>query len=222
MTPPATDTRPVHLSRLTLNTRHPAVHRDLRDTGRMHRTVQALFPDNLGPAPRAATGTLYRVETERTGATVIIQSAIPINRNALPAGYAETVEYRDLAPLLDWLARGALMRYRIDANPTKGINGTKPSRHRPLFGQEAVDWWASRSRAAGMDCALILDIPQPKLHSRPREKSMESRGITLSATRFEGVARITDPDAVRTAVTTGIGRGRAYGLGLLSLAPHRD
>ena len=36
--------------------------------------------------------------------------------------------------------------------------------------------------------------------------------------RFDGIGVVTDPDALRAAVLTGIGRGKSYGCGLLSLA----
>ncbi|MGW0602598.1 type I-E CRISPR-associated protein Cas6/Cse3/CasE [Streptomyces sp. NPDC002640] len=41
----------------------------------------------------------------------------------------------------------------------------------------------------------------------------------LQATRLEGLALIADPIALQGAVLSGIGRGRAYGLGLLCLRP---
>ncbi|WP_425271601.1 type I-E CRISPR-associated protein Cas6/Cse3/CasE [Nocardia neocaledoniensis] len=39
------------------------------------------------------------------------------------------------------------------------------------------------------------------------------------ATRFDGIATIHDVDLVRSAVADGIGRGKSYGCGLLSLLP---
>jgi CRISPR system Cascade subunit CasE len=36
---------------------------------------------------------------------------------------------------------------------------------------------------------------------------------------FDGIAVIKDAELVRAAVQTGIGRGKAYGCGLLSIAP---
>lgn len=40
-----------------------------------------------------------------------------------------------------------------------------------------------------------------------------------SLVRYDGTATVTDPDALRAAVLAGIGRGKPYGAGLLSLAP---
>ena len=44
------------------------------------------------------------------------------------------------------------------------------------------------------------------------------RRVTLGVATFEGVLEVTDPDALRRALTHGIGRGKAYGCGLMTLA----
>jgi CRISPR system Cascade subunit CasE len=42
-----------------------------------------------------------------------------------------------------------------------------------------------------------------------------------SLLRYDGTATVIDPDALHDAVIHGIGRGKPYGAGLLSLAPAR-
>ena len=42
--------------------------------------------------------------------------------------------------------------------------------------------------------------------------------VTINRTVYEGVARVTDPDALRHALVAGIGRSKAYGCGLMTLA----
>jgi CRISPR system Cascade subunit CasE len=37
-------------------------------------------------------------------------------------------------------------------------------------------------------------------------------------TRFDGYAVVSDPEAVRRAVVEGVGRGKSFGCGMLSLA----
>ena len=43
--------------------------------------------------------------------------------------------------------------------------------------------------------------------------------VTLASATFEGELRVTDAGQVRSALQQGLGHGRAFGLGLLSLAP---
>jgi CRISPR system Cascade subunit CasE len=51
-----------------------------------------------------------------------------------------------------------------------------------------------------------------------------SRGdavVTFASVRFEGVLEVRDADRFREALANGIGPGKAYGFGLLSIAPVR-
>ncbi len=218
-------TERLHLARLSLNPFSQEVRDDLKDRGSLHRRIQALFPDQLGPEPRAAARILFRLERTERSATVLIQSAIPINRNALPHDYTTAdIEYRELTPLLEWAQTGNAVQFRIDANPVRAVlprldPGQKPPRGKrvPLQGQDAVDWWHRKAERAGLQPHTILDLEQPAATAR-REGG---RRIALRVTRFEGTATVTDPDALRDALREGIGQGRAYGLGLLSIAPHR-
>jgi CRISPR system Cascade subunit CasE len=45
--------------------------------------------------------------------------------------------------------------------------------------------------------------------------------MTFGSVLFEGVLQVTDPDGFRETLATGIGSGKAYGFGLLSIAPPR-
>ncbi|MDX3762971.1 MULTISPECIES: type I-E CRISPR-associated protein Cas6/Cse3/CasE [Streptomyces] len=45
--------------------------------------------------------------------------------------------------------------------------------------------------------------------------------VTVSTATFQGQLRVTDPDAVRNALLTGISPAKGYGQGLLTLAPSR-
>ncbi|AQS65598.1 type I-E CRISPR-associated protein Cas6/Cse3/CasE [Streptomyces pactum] len=220
MTTAATATT-VHLARITLNPRSRDFHNDLRDHTALHRRISALFPDQAGTSPRTAHNVLYRLEREPTGAKLLIQSTgITINRNALPASYTTAdIDYRELNPLLDWATPGRIIRYRIDANPlkTEFVPGRR-GRRVPLTGEAALTWWERKAAHAGLTPQLILDTPQPPVLATRGDK----KRARLNVTRFDGIATITDTHALRQAITTGIGQGRAYGLGLLSIAPHRE
>ena len=52
-----------------------------------------------------------------------------------------------------------------------------------------------------------------------RRKMGESYKMTHLAVRFDGFLRVTDAGAFRETLTRGIGSGKAYGFGLLSVAP---
>ncbi|WP_316528418.1 type I-E CRISPR-associated protein Cas6/Cse3/CasE [Kitasatospora brasiliensis] len=215
-----------HLTLLRLEPRSRDAADDLRNISRMHQRIMGMYPDALtsGEAARRSLGVLYRIERTVQSTTVLVQSALTADPTTLPPRYA-TAQQRNLTPLLDWLADGHKVRYRIDGSPTRSMrDGTRDTEGRlnrgkpaPLHGKDAIAWWERKAHAAGLDLHGILDIPQA-----PATGHRATGPIRHTLTRFEGIATITDHHALRTAVTDGIGRGLAYGAGLLSIAPHRE
>jgi CRISPR system Cascade subunit CasE len=57
-------------------------------------------------------------------------------------------------------------------------------------------------------------------HNIPKKGS--PRPVTMQAITFEGRMAVTDPDRLRAAMLAGIGPNKAYGCGLLTLAPLPD
>lgn len=210
------------LTRIVPDTRSRTARRDLADVHGMHQRLMSLLPDSLGAQARAQTGLLFRIDHLRTGAaTILAQSTTQPDLSRLPAGYG-TADQRPLDPLLDVLTEGLTVRYRLSANASKRV-WKDDGRHTagqivPLSGTDADAWWRTRAeKRHGL-----------QLHSLRSEAVASARGqrgqntVTHSITRFDGTALVTDPEALRQAILAGIGRGKAYGCGLLSLAPVRQ
>lgn len=224
-----TTTRPLHLTKLIINPAEPHANQALRDINHMHQIVTALTcPPEFGPASRAAAGLLYRIEHTNAGPHLLIQSATQPDTTTLPPGFAHAGT-RDLTPLLHHLHTGMTIRYRITVNATitrpaqpdhtlpPTPNG-KPRRPRgtrtPLTGHQALTWWHTTAAQHGLEPDTTATTNTTKLRGRKPTTT-----ITITATTIEGTAHITNPETLRTAIHTGIGRARAYGCGLLSLAP---
>lgn len=73
-------------------------------------------------------------------------------------------------------------------------------------------------QATGRDIAAARADPSPTLLGRQRNGSIDRR-LTLATALFEGELRVTDAQALRAAIENGIGPGKAFGCGLLSIAP---
>lgn len=48
-------------------------------------------------------------------------------------------------------------------------------------------------------------------------KKNGTRPVTLLAVTYEGVLQVTDPEAFKALLCEGVGRGKAYGLGLMTI-----
>ncbi|MFB7669048.1 type I-E CRISPR-associated protein Cas6/Cse3/CasE [Kitasatospora sp. NPDC056138] len=203
-----------YLTRLTLGTRSRTAYRDLHDRTLLHHRLQALTPghDRL----------LYRLEQHPEAPVLLIQTARPPDPARLPAGYARAIDIRPLDALFDWIAPGRAVRYRLDANPSHhegpppgGARRHDYSRRHALTTDQTLTWWHRQADRAGLTLTAALDTRQDAINARRKN----GPDIRLPNVRFEGTATVTDPDALRTALLSGIGQGKAFGLGLLSIAP---
>ncbi|GGP80118.1 type I-E CRISPR-associated protein Cas6/Cse3/CasE [Streptomyces melanogenes] len=218
-----------HLTRIKIDPWSPEAGRDLRNAQSLHRRVLALIPDQLGHDTRTAAGVLFRLEREQHAHTLLIQSTAPLDLDQLPIGYAHATDERDLTPLLTWCKEGGAIRYRIDAVATRTIsqcdsNG-QPQRGRRVHinGEEAVAWWHRQAEDAGLTPNPDTTRLAPQLAITVRKDDPQEPDKTIrfgrKLTRFEGTATIHNPQALTDAITNGIGRSKAYGAGLLSIAP---
>jgi CRISPR system Cascade subunit CasE len=215
----------VWLTRITLNPRIPQARRDLRDIAQMHRTIMNLFPENLGHTARQTAGALFRTEDTDHGISLLIQSQIEPNATALPNDYG-TITTRSLDPLLGALRTGLPVRYRIIANATRKLGphtkAGRPHQIVPLNGAEAEQWWQRQAEQSGLqlrtNSATALTsatgVREPRV---PTERQPQRH----ARTQFDGTATITDTQLLTQRLQDGIGRGKSYGCGLLTLAPAR-
>lgn len=221
MTPTAT------LTRLRLNPESPAVRRDLADRIQLHKTLMRLTPGTPSPHPRRDAGLLFRLETDRDGPCLLIQTTQPPRLTGLPAHYG-TAQTSDLTPLLGALTPGLPVRYRITAAPVRHIPGPCYGR-RPdgtllrrrgtptaLHGPDAARWWQRKASHSGLALTDISLTPQAFERS---PYTPHQPGLAHQLIQFDGHARITDARLLAQSICRGIGRAQSYGAGLLSLAP---
>lgn len=214
-----TFTQSAILTKVIANPAHREVRQDLRDIQRMHHTLTTLAcrPD-FGPSSRLAAGLLYRVETTAAGVHILMQSTTQPDRDRLAPGY-DIVGSRDLTPLLDQLHRSVRVRYRIVANPTKSLHrgSDKRGQLQPLTGDAAIEWWERKAGESGFELDNIEIVDSLQLTGKRVRPNQPSR-LVITATVFDGIATVTDSAAVHDSILVGIGRGKAYGCGLLSVA----
>ncbi|MCF2127077.1 type I-E CRISPR-associated protein Cas6/Cse3/CasE [Strepomyces sp. STD 3.1] len=108
------------------------------------------------------------------------------------------------------------MRFLLDANATEATVRTGQRGKRVgLQTAEMIDWWERQASRAGLATVEVRSRPLGSVIAR----RLARNPTFLQATRLEGLALIADPIALQAAVLSGIGRGCAYGLGLLCLRP---
>ncbi|HWH01683.1 MAG TPA: type I-E CRISPR-associated protein Cas6/Cse3/CasE [Pilimelia sp.] len=218
------------LTRFQINPARRGARKLLGSPQAMHAAVRAAF---AAPEDHARDGarTLWRLDTPAT-ATVHLYLVSPgrpdLAHLVEQAGWPTTQEgwvTRDYRPLLDSLRAGQRWAFRLTANPThsgrKNAEAKDTQRFAYLREEEQVGWLADRAARHGFAVVAQAD-EQPNLRLHRRRTQTFSRGmgtVTIASVTYDGVLRVTDPDALRRALTGGIGHAKAYGCGLLTLAP---
>ncbi|MFF5663689.1 type I-E CRISPR-associated protein Cas6/Cse3/CasE [Streptomyces griseofuscus] len=200
---------------LHLNPRNPQVLRDLDDVLHLHHTIRSLCPNLAGQVSPDTGRLLYRLDRDRGDAILRVQTTGPVCLHSLTADYARAVAVERVS----WSEtgfEGQRVQFLLDANATKATaRKGQRSKRVGLQAAEMIAWWVRQASRAGLTTVEVRSRPL-----RPVIARREARNPTfLQATRLEGLALITDPIALQRAVLSGIGRGRAYGLGLLCLRP---
>ena len=204
-------------TKVLLNPQRRGARKLLLNPQAMHAAVRSTFPPDIDESEtrvlwrvdhRGHEHTLYIVGPEKPDASGLIEQAGWDTRPAQSADYQ---------PFLDKLMRGQQWRFELVANPvkSKAVKDSKRGRITPLVGQGQVDWLLKRSQAAGFS---LIDASTTGQENRRFRRGEGKNQVSLRTARFTGVLEVEDAEQLRSTLTHGIGRARAYGCGLLTLA----
>ena len=105
-------------------------------------------------------------------------------------------------------------RYGFELVP---VPGTKAAEADDAASGAAATTSADADAVAASASVVVVRRERPVFRRRNPDRDRRDR-VTINRTVYEGVARVTDPDALRRALVAGIGRSKAYGCGLMTLA----
>ncbi len=212
----------MYLSRLILNPRNRRVQREVAHPYQMHRSLMRAFPDELKKGDERV---LFRLEPGRNGAlTLLVQSwtlpdwsflAEPGARDyLLPVGEPNpAVKSFDLD-----LAPGQVLAFRLRANPTAKRAFDDKKRRVGIYDEEEQFAWLKRKGELGGFRIVSASTGGQEDVGDTLKRDQETHKVKLAAVQFDGLLQVTDVERLRQAVRQGVGSGKGFGFGLLSLA----
>ena len=186
----------------------------LHDSYDWHQAVWKAFPGRDGERRDFLT----RLDGRREGFRLLIVSPVEPSR---PAWCPE--EYWKSKPIPESYFKRRGYMFQVCANPTKKVASksdgtvTKNGRRVPLGKREELVEWIRRKGEQG---GFMVDETTLRTFSRGQEHFVKDgrRGMH-SAVEFQGVLTVTDPGKFHETFTRGVGSAKAFGFGLLVIAP---
>jgi CRISPR system Cascade subunit CasE len=209
----------VYLSKLTLNPRNRLARTDTANPYKMHQTLSRI----LEPEKNY----LWRLEET----VLLVQSQSRPDWGQLEPGYLGMASESKPFDVHDSFALDRKYRFRLHANPTVVKAIPKAEREPRVSGkpktgkreglyklEEQIAWLHRQAERNGFE---LLDFMVSNSDSWRFKKDNSSDPMTLAVAEFDGHLRIANLETFQTCVQTGLGHGKAFGLGLLSLARTR-
>lgn len=157
---------------------------------------------------------LFRLETEGDVRQILVQSHVEpdwMRAFGKLTLVRMPVEYKFFQP---GLIPGGIYRFRLRANPTARKGGKRLGL---LHEEDQHAWLARKLVASGAELVDVLVRPEGFIHSS-KHPGVEEPNQTMLSVLFEGTLKVVSPDQFQVAIENGVGSGKGYGFGLISLA----
>ncbi len=196
----------MYLSLLKLS-RQQSKELKITDTYSLHRVVYSCFAKSRNDFQESSGILFAEMKGDALVKQVLVLSAqeplapfeCQMQTKEIPAQFFDFPQYQ----------------FEIVVNPVKRDNATRkliPMRTR----QEVADWFSSRAGRWGFRVvAENFEVADIFVDSFRKDRQI----LTLGKARVKGLLEVEDKEAFLRAVSSGLGKGKAFGCGLLQLAP---
>ena len=196
----------MYLSRIKLDTSRTDTMRALAAPNVFHGAIES--------ADEERTRKLWRLDTLNGELYLLILSENRIDLSSVSEqfGYDSSFESKSYDSLLDRITNGSRWRFRIKANPTIQKYDEKKGRGKVLAHitpEYQSEWLRKQAEKYGFS---LNDGEWLVTGSRYKKDKVKMLAVT-----YEGFLTVTDADAFKSALVKGIGREKAFGMGMLTV-----
>ena len=204
----------MYLSRIKLDTSRTETMRGLASPSVFHGAIES--------ADEERTRKLWRLDTLYGDQILLIlsENRIDFSGVAEQFGYDSSFESKLYDGLLERITNGSRWHFRLKANPTVQKYDEKIGRGKVLAHittEYQSEWLKKQAEKNGFS---LNDgewlVTGSRWYVFKKNRNNRDRVKMLAAT-YEGVLTVTDADAFRTVLVKGIGREKAFGMGMLTV-----
>jgi CRISPR system Cascade subunit CasE len=191
----------------------------ITDPYSLHRVVYSLYEDTRTDAEKQAStpsGLLYADQGGDVRGRRILLLADRWPAGCVNGGYGRVESKLVDDSFLDF----SRYRFRVTVNPTRRDSAS--GRLRPVKGRESIAAWFAERAPASWGFRVVQGNLEVGSTRALQFKGKNGHPVTLAQAQLQGLLEVTDPEQFRSSFRQGIGRGRAFGCGLLQIVPHID
>lgn len=188
----------------------------IADTYSLHRVVYGLYNDIRDDAAKVqsrASGILWADQGGNTHGRQILMLANRPPAAQAEGGHGKVQSKRIPTGFLDHQN----YRFQVIVNPTRRSSASR--KLMPIKGREAIAAWFVERAQQSWGFAPEPDQLQVDRVQVLRFNDKAGRLITLAQAHVEGLLTVSSPEQFVHSFSSGIGRGRAFGCGLLKIVP---
>ena len=210
----------MYLSRLRLDAKNRNTMRALSEPQLFHGAIERGF---FGKRQR----NLWRIDPLGNMLYLMVVSAEKPDLSAAAQQFgspsdAVPWETKEYDPLLSHIVDGSKWHFRLTANPIKHLPGNCAAGERGkivahVTPEHQQRWLQEKAPQYGFEVKPDDFLAVSEKRYQFRKGTDNRRLVTLLAVTFEGTLTVTDAEIFRRTLVNGIGRGKAYGMGMLTV-----
>lgn len=196
------------LTRITLNPERSKTHQFVSNPRALHAAIEKSFPDD-------GSRVLWKLDVSKRDPQVfVLSSAIPsvehIIEQAGRGNDATGVITKNYNSVLGNITKDRIYRFQSELNITKTVKGKRV----PLYKNNEIENWLQNqgvNNGFKIVSPLLIEPKQPLIVSK------DSHKVTLERTLIDCKVQVIDEVLFCQLLQNGLGRGKAYGLGMVFL-----
>ena len=177
---------------------------------RVHQRLRMAYPNE----PRL----LFRIEESSAGSQILAQSVAKPEWKSAFMDFDILVTEPETKEFVLKLVSGGLYRFRLLANPVV----TRDGKRLGLLNEEVQRAWLDRQMEKAGAKSLGCQVKDNGLLHSKKNPDKDTGIQVHQSVLYDGVLQVVEREKLEHSLATGIGPGKGYGFGLLSLAPYRN
>lgn len=204
----------MYFTKILINKNSRQVLQIITDLQEAHRFVMAGFTDIDSTTPRKDRNILFTMDMNKSDLVIFVQSDnVPDNTRYMQNPFVKSAKTMDITKLIDMaVIEGKILRFKTVVNAAINKTGNSGEYRYRVTKATEFDQWIRRKM---IGCDLIT---WNRVDREVITVNHGSQKFDIYKDTIEGAVKVTDPEKFKQIISSGIGKSKAYGCGMIRIA----